>query len=82
MDTCKTCLIGKIATIIGAVCVLYGILLAFGLFWSRPPFGITAGGALNGAMAFFLMAIAFYLWPCDEIVEVEEVVEVEEMREG
>jgi hypothetical protein len=71
MDTCKTCLIGKIAAVIGGVCVLFGMLLSFNFIAQGAIFGITAGGALNGAMAFFLMAITFFLWPCDEDVEEE-----------
>jgi len=72
MNTCTTCLIGKIAAVIGAVCVLYGILLSLSVLAAGALFGITAGGAMDGAMAFFLMAVAFFLWPCDEVVVEEE----------
>lgn len=79
MNKCTTCLIGKISAVIGAVAVLYSLLLSVGLFSSGMILGITAGGALSGAMAFFLMAIAFFLWPCGEE---EEVVVVKEETPG
>jgi len=70
MNNCTTCRIGKIVAVIGAVAVLFGMLMAFGIFKAGMVLGITAGGALTGAMAFFLMAIAFFLWPCgDEDME-------------
>ncbi len=66
MNTCTTCLIGKIAAVIGAVCVLYGLTLSLGILASGAILGITAGGALHGGTTFFLMAIAFFLWPCSD----------------
>ena len=66
MNSCTTCLIGKISAVIGAIAVLFGMLMSFGIFSSGIIFGITAGGALDGAVAFFLMATAFFLWPCGD----------------
>jgi len=55
-------LMGKIAAAAGLVAVLYGLICSIGSIQSLL-FGITAGGALNGAITFFLMAIMFFLWP-------------------
>ena len=54
---------GKIAVIIGLVSMLYGLILSFRIIASGWIFGITAGGAFDGAMVFFLLAIAMFLWP-------------------
>jgi len=55
---------GKIAVLTGLVSTLYGLILS--ISWSSGwLFGITAGGAFNGAITFFLMAIAMFLWPED-----------------
>ena len=53
---------GKIAFIIGMISMLYGLILSVSSS-SGWIFGITAGGAFNGAMVFFLLAIALFLWP-------------------
>jgi len=66
MSSCTTCLIGKISAAIGAIAVLYGLILSIGIFPAGMILGITAGGAFSGAMTFFLMAIAFFLWPCGD----------------
>lgn len=54
---------GKIAVIIGLLSLIYGLILSVGIIASGWIFGITAGGAFNGAMVFFLLAIALFLWP-------------------
>ncbi len=54
---------GKIAVIIGLASVLFGLILSVSIIPSGWIFGITAGGAFDGAMTFFLMAIAMFLWP-------------------
>ncbi|MFC1500731.1 hypothetical protein ACFL6T_06945 [Candidatus Zixiibacteriota bacterium] len=64
MNSCTTCLIGKISAVIGAVAVIYGMLMSIGIFPAGMLLNITAGGALSGAITFFLMATAFFLWPC------------------
>ena len=53
---------GKIAVIIGLISTLYGLILSVSST-SEWIFGITAGGAFDGAMVFFLLAIALFLWP-------------------
>ena len=74
MNSCTTCLIGKIAAVIAAIALFFGMLMSFGIFKAGMILGITAGGALSGAMTFFMMAIAFFLWPCgDEDMEEMEV---------
>ncbi len=54
---------GKIAVIIGLLSLIYGMILSVRIISSGWIFGITAGGAFDGAMAFFLLAIAMFLWP-------------------
>ena len=54
---------GKIAVIFGLLSLLYGLILSVGIISSGWIFGITAGGAFDGAMVFFLLAIALFLWP-------------------
>ncbi len=54
---------GKIAVIIGLLSLVYGMILSVRIVASGWIFGITAGGAFDGAMVFFLFAIAMFLWP-------------------
>ena len=54
---------GQIAVIIGLIAVLYGLILSVGIIPAGWFLSITAGGAFNGAITFFLMGIAFFLWP-------------------
>jgi len=56
--------LGKIAVITGLVSMLYGLILSVSSS-SGWIFGITAGGAFTGAITFFLLAIAMFLWPED-----------------
>ena len=56
---------GTIATVIGLLSVLYGLILSIGIINPGAILGITAGGAFNGAQTFFLMAIVFFLWQCN-----------------
>jgi hypothetical protein len=58
---------GKIAAIIGLASLLYGLILFIKIIPSISIFGVTAGGALDGAIAFFLAAIAMFLWPEDSV---------------
>ena len=54
---------GQIAMYIGLLSVLYGLILAIGIIPAGWILGITAGGAFDGGVTFFLMAIGFFLWP-------------------
>jgi hypothetical protein len=56
-------MVGKIAAIIGMVAILLGIVMAIGILPAGFLFGVTPGGALDGAVAFFLMAMACFMWP-------------------
>jgi hypothetical protein len=56
-------LLGRIFTWIGVVSLLFSLVMAVGILPSGFLFGIVPHGALNGAMAFFLGAIAFFHFP-------------------
>ena len=56
-------LLGRIFTWIGVVSLLFALLMSIGILPSGLLFGIMPHGALNGSMAFFLGAIAFFMFP-------------------
>lgn len=56
-------MLGRIFTWIGVVCLLYAGLMAIGILPYGLLFGVVPDGGLDGAIAFFLGAIAFFLYP-------------------
>ena len=56
-------MVGRIFTWIGVVSLLYACLMAMGILPYGILFGIVPDGALDGTTAFFLGAIAFFLYP-------------------
>jgi hypothetical protein len=59
----NTSTVGVVAALLGALALLYGLIMAIGILPHGWILGITPGGSFDGATAFFLMAIAFFLWP-------------------
>jgi len=56
-------MLGRIFTWIGVLSLFYACLMALGIVPYGFLFNIVADGALDGAFAFFLGAIAFFLYP-------------------
>ncbi len=55
--------VGVVAALLGALALLYGLIMTIGIVPYGWVFGITPGGSFDGATTLFLMAITFFLWP-------------------
>ena len=51
--------IGQIAAWLGVIALLFSLLMALPILPNGLIFGITSDGALQGAIALYLMSIAF-----------------------
>lgn len=56
-------LTGKIAFVLGLLSLVWGVLMSLGIVAHGLLFTISPDGALDGAMAFFLMSLAAFAWP-------------------
>jgi hypothetical protein len=56
-------LLGKIAFVLGLISLVWGVLMSFGILPYGLLFAVTPGGAIDGAIALFLMSLAAYAWP-------------------
>ncbi len=61
----QTGMLGKIAALLGVAALLWALILSFGIVPQGALFNITPNGALDGAIAFFLAALAFFAWPAE-----------------
>jgi len=59
----QTELFGKIAAVLGLIALLWALIMSVGIISHGALFSITPNGALDGAMTFFLAALAFFAWP-------------------
>jgi hypothetical protein len=56
---------GKIAVVTGLVAVLWALIMSIGIVPHGALFAITPNGAMDGAMTFFLAALALFAWPAE-----------------
>lgn len=59
----QTGLLGKIVTILGALALLWALIMTLKIVPQGALFQVTPNGALDGAATLFLLALACFLWP-------------------
>jgi hypothetical protein len=60
-------LLGKIAFVLGLLSLVWGLLMFVGIAPYGLIFASTPGGAVDGAIAFFLMSLAAFAWPAGAV---------------